>query len=78
MTLRLSLRLAQACVELLKRRLTGAKLLFVERVQGCVHRAQVCVQVFRILLDIEQAGDNLAFGGVMLQEAEGRVRSCTS
>src|SRR4026207_1392518 len=62
--------LPQACVELLERRLAGTQLLFVERVQGCVHRAQVGMQVFRLLLDVKQAGNDLSLGGVVLPKSE--------
>src|ERR1039458_896758 len=62
--------LAQRCVELVQHRLAGAKLILAERIERPVDRMQVGVQVFRVLLDIEQAGDDLALGGVMLQEAQ--------
>src|SRR5262245_42449749 len=64
--------LPQACVELLERRLAGAQLLFAKRVERRVDGAQVRVQVFGLLLDIKQAGDDLPLGSVVLQEAEGR------
>src|SRR5512144_905269 len=67
-----TVRLPQACVELLECRLAGTQLLFAERVERGLDGAQVCVQVFRILLDIEQAGDDLPFSGMVLQEAERR------
>ena len=52
--------------------LAGAKPFFVQCVERRVDGAQVCVQVFRILLDVEQAGDDLPLGGMVLQEAERR------
>src|SRR5690242_5762922 len=62
--------LPEACVELLERRLAGAKLFLAKGVERRLDRAQMRVQVFRILLDIEQAGDDLPLGGVVLQKSE--------
>src|SRR5271169_6072984 len=69
---RRSIRLPQRGVELLQRRPAGAELLLAQRVERPVDRAQMGVQVFRVLFDIEQAGDDLALGSVGLQEAQGR------
>src|SRR5207342_885009 len=65
-----TVRLPQACVELLERRLAGTQLLFIQRVERGVDGAQVCVQVFRILLEVKQAGDDLPFSGMVLQKSE--------
>ena len=61
-------RSAQAGVDLVQRRGAGAELFGVERVERVVHGVEMGVQVFRVRIDIEQAGDDLALGGVLLQE----------
>src|SRR5215813_5732389 len=68
---RRQLRLTQAGVEFVERRLARAQFLFAKCVQRCVDGSQVGVQVLRPLLDIEQTGHDLTLGGMMLEESKG-------
>ncbi len=61
--------LAQTRVELVERRRARAQLLLAERVERRVDGREVCVQIVRIAVHIEQPGDDLALGRVIEQEA---------
>src|SRR5438477_643748 len=61
--------LSEARVEALQRRRARTQLLLAECVERRVDGGQMAVQVVRIAVDVEQAGDDLAFGGVVQEEA---------
>src|SRR5712671_998777 len=61
----------QAGVDLVERRRAGAQLLFGHRIEWCRHRIEMGVQIFRLAVDVEEPGDDLALGGVLLQEGHG-------
>src|SRR3954471_2064576 len=63
---------AQAGVDLVERGLTWAEVLFAKRIERRIDRAQVAVEVIRVAFDIEQAGDDLPLGGVVLEETQSR------
>jgi len=63
--------LTQARVDLFQCVRTGTKRGFSERVQRRVHGIKVNVEVFRLGIDIEQTGDDLAFGRARLQIGHG-------
>src|SRR5580692_10289892 len=65
-------RLAQAGVDLVQRGRARTQRLLVKLVERRIHRAEMGVQIFRLRIDVEQAGDDLALGGVPLQEAHRR------
>src|SRR5262252_4386360 len=60
--------LPQRGVDLLERSLARAQLLLGERVERRCDRVEMPVQVLGIGLDIDEAGDDLASGGVALEE----------
>src|SRR6185312_10225045 len=65
------IRSAQRRVDLLQRRRAGAERVGFERIERRLHRVEVGMQIFRLRIDIEQAGDDLALGRVLLQEGHG-------
>src|SRR5665647_1413613 len=64
--------LPQSRVELVERALAGAQLALAERIERRLDRVEMRMQVARLFLHIEQAGDDLALGGVVLKEAHRR------
>src|SRR3984885_1824490 len=52
--------LAQGCVDLVERGGARTEGLFVERIERRRHRVEMAVQVFRLRIDVKQAGDDLA------------------
>src|SRR5262249_16277130 len=63
--------LSQAGVDFRKRRRARTQVGLGERVERRVYGVEIAVQVFGLAIDVEQAGDDLADGGVPLQEAHG-------
>jgi hypothetical protein len=61
-------RLAQAGVDPVQRGGARTERLLVELVERRIHSVEMDVQVFRLGIDVEQAGDDLALGGVPLQK----------
>src|SRR5262245_11341648 len=61
-------RSAQTGVDLFQRRGAGAEVLLVQRVERRLDGVEMGVQVFGFRIDVEQAGNDLALGGVLLQE----------
>src|SRR5437868_5160932 len=59
---------AQTGVDLLQRRGAGAERLFVQRIQRRLDGVEMGMQVFSLRIDVQQSGDDLALGGVLLQE----------
>src|SRR5215510_6197916 len=64
-------RLPQAGVDLLQRRGARAKVRLGERIERRLDGVQIAVQVFRFGINIKEARDDLAYGGVPLQEIHG-------
>src|SRR3982075_1795427 len=54
--------LAQAGVDLVERSGARTQRFLAELVERRVHRVEVAVQVFRLRIDVEQAGHDLALG----------------
>jgi hypothetical protein len=60
--------LAQAGVDLVQCGGTRAQRVLAKLVERRIDGVEVGVQVFRLRIDVEQSGDDLALGGVLLQE----------
>jgi hypothetical protein len=65
-------QLTQRGVEALQRLRAGAELLLGQAVEGRVRGVKAGVEIFRLRVHIQQAGDHLALGVVVLQEVDGR------
>src|SRR5947208_4546466 len=64
-------KLPQARVDLFKHSLARAELVLGERVERARDRVEVPVEVLGLTLDVNEAGDDLAFCRVPLQEGHG-------
>src|SRR5512135_532346 len=60
--------LPQARVDLVECGLPGAELFLAQAVERAVDRAQMRMQVLRLVIHVQEPGDDLAVGGVMLEE----------
>src|SRR5215475_3512786 len=63
--------LAQGRVDLFKRGRPGAEVFGFQGVERRIHRAEVSMQIFRLRIDIEQPGDDLALGGMPCKKRHG-------
>ena len=64
--------LPQTGVDLFQRGRAGAQISGFQRIERRLDGVEMGVQVFGVRIDIEQPGDDLALGGVLLQEGHGR------
>src|SRR5438045_1036386 len=64
----LRLRSAQTGVDLVQRGRAGAQRLLIQRVERRLDGVEMGVQVFRFRIDIQEPGDDLTLGGMLLQE----------
>src|SRR5580700_7841704 len=62
---------AQAGVDLIEHRGAWAEVLLGQRIERRIHSVETVVQVLGLAVDIEQAGNDLPLGGMLLQEAHG-------
>src|SRR5882757_10104493 len=64
-------RLAQAGVDLVQRGGAGAQRLLIQRVERRLDGVEMGMQIFRVRIDVQQAGDDLALGGMLLKKSHG-------
>src|SRR5476651_1561658 len=67
----MTIKSAQAGVDLFERGGAGAKFFFVERVERRRDRAEMRVQVFGLGVYVKQSGHDLALGGMDIQKRHG-------
>jgi len=65
-------QLPQARIDLVERGRAGAQVLFAQRIERLLHRREVVVQILGVGLDVEQAGDDLSLGRMLLEKTQRR------